>query len=79
MIEANLVLTAGIFLTALALGSLLALRVGQSVIPAYIVVGILLGPYAPSVGGVSLTAVESTETVRMLADLGSSCYCSSSG
>ncbi|QKY20027.1 cation:proton antiporter [Halolamina sp. CBA1230] len=70
MVEANLVLTAGIFLTALSLGGLLALRVGQSVIPAYIVVGILLGPYAPSVGGVSLTLVESTEIVRLLADLG---------
>ncbi|GAB7012290.1 cation:proton antiporter [Halolamina salina] len=70
MVEANLVLTAGIFLTALALGGLLALRLGQSVIPAYILVGVLLGPYAPSVGGVSLTVVESTEIVRLLADLG---------
>ncbi|WP_053948788.1 cation:proton antiporter [Halolamina sediminis] len=70
MVEANLVLTAGIFLTALALGGLLALRLGQSVIPAYILVGVLLGPYAPSVAGVSLTVVESTEIVRLLADLG---------
>ena len=70
MVETNLVLTAGIFLTALALGGLLALRVGQSVIPAYILVGILVGPYAPSVGGLSLTVVDSAETVRLLADLG---------
>ncbi|WP_435118442.1 cation:proton antiporter [Halolamina sp. C58] len=70
MVEANLVLTAGIFLTALALGGLLALRLGQSVIPAYILVGVLLGPYAPAVGGVSLTVVESTEVVGLLADLG---------
>ncbi len=70
MVEASLVLTAGIFLTALALGGLLALRLGQSVIPAYILVGVLLGPYAPSVAGVSLTVVESTEIVRLLADLG---------
>lgn len=32
--------------------------------------GILIGPFAPSVGGVSLTVVESTELVRLLADLG---------
>lgn len=70
MVETNLVLTAGIFLTALALGGLLAVRVGQSVIPAYILVGVLVGPYAPSVGGVSLTVVESAGVVQLLADLG---------
>jgi CPA2 family monovalent cation:H+ antiporter-2 len=70
MVETNLVLTAGVFLTALALGGLLAVRVGQSVIPAYILVGVLVGPYAPSVGGVSLTVVESPEIVQLLADLG---------
>ncbi|MFC6864407.1 cation:proton antiporter [Halomicroarcula sp. GCM10025817] len=66
----NLVLTAGLFLTCLAVGGLLALRVGQSVIPAYILVGVLLGPFAPSVGGVSLTLIESPEFIRLLADLG---------
>ena len=70
MVETNLVLTAGVFLTALALGGLLAVRVGQSVIPAYILVGVLVGPYAPSVGGVSLTVVESAVVVQLLSDLG---------
>ncbi|WP_439026836.1 cation:proton antiporter [Haloarchaeobius sp. DT45] len=66
----NLVLTAGLFLTLLTIGGLLALRVGQSVIPAYILVGVLIGPFAPSVGGVSFTLVESPAFIRLLADLG---------
>jgi len=70
VVTTNLVLTAGVFLTLLAIGGLLAARIGQSVIPAYILVGLLVGPSAPTVGGVSLTVVESTEFVRLLADLG---------
>ncbi|WP_380674676.1 cation:proton antiporter [Salinigranum sp. GCM10025319] len=70
MVTPNLVLTAGLFLTILAVGGLVALRVGQSVIPAYILVGSLLGPFAPTVGGVSFTLVESPAFVRLLADLG---------
>ena len=70
MVELNLLLTAGVFLTLLAAGGALALRVGQSVIPAYIVVGILVGPFGPSVAGVPLTLVDRPEIVRLLADLG---------
>jgi len=66
----SLILSAGIFLTVLTLGGLIAVRIGQSVIPAYILVGILIGPFAPSIGGVSLTVVDSTEFIRLLADLG---------
>jgi CPA2 family monovalent cation:H+ antiporter-2 len=66
----NLVLSAGLFLTLLMLGGVLALRVGQSVIPAYILVGVLIGPFAPSLGGISLTLVESPAFIRVLADLG---------
>jgi CPA2 family monovalent cation:H+ antiporter-2 len=66
----NLVFTAGLVLTLLAVSGLLARRVSQSVIPAYIVAGILIGPFGPSVGGVSLTLVESPVFVRLLADLG---------
>lgn len=66
----NLVLTAGLFLTLLMLGGVFALRIGQSVIPAYILVGVLIGPFAPSLGGISLTLVESPAFIRLLADLG---------
>lgn len=70
MVTTNLILSAGIFLTALTIGGLIAVRIGQSVIPAYILIGILIGPFAPSVGGFSLTVVESTAFIRLLADLG---------
>ncbi|ELZ19678.1 sodium/hydrogen exchanger [Halosimplex carlsbadense 2-9-1] len=70
MAPTSLILSAGIFLTILAIGGLIAVRIGQSVIPAYIIVGILIGPFAPSPGGVSFTVVESTEFIRLLADLG---------
>ncbi|MFC7020372.1 MULTISPECIES: cation:proton antiporter [Haloarcula] len=70
MASTSLILSAGVFLTVLTLGGLIAVRIGQSVIPAYILVGVLIGPFAPSIGGVSLTVVDSTEFIRLLADLG---------
>lgn len=70
MVELTLLFTAGALFLSLAVAGALARRLGQSVIPAYIAVGVLLGPYAPSVGGVSLTLVESPALVRLLADLG---------
>jgi CPA2 family monovalent cation:H+ antiporter-2 len=70
VVEFNLLFTAGVLLLLLAGAGALALRVKQSVIPAYIIVGILIGPYAPSVGGVSLTLVDSPALVRLLAELG---------
>lgn len=70
MVEFNLLFSAGTLLLLLAGAGALALRVKQSVIPAYIVVGILIGPYAPAVGGISLTLVDSPALVRLLAELG---------
>lgn len=70
MAELNLLLTAGVLLSLLAVAGALALRFEQSVIVAYIVVGMLVGPYAPSVGGISLTLIESPDIVRLLSDLG---------
>ncbi|MXR42347.1 cation:proton antiporter [Halobaculum sp. WSA2] len=70
MVEFTVLLTAGVVLSALAVAGALSLRIGQSVIPAYILVGILVGPAAPSIAGVSLTLLEGPETMRLLADLG---------
>ena len=68
---AALLLEVGIALTAIALAGTLANRVGLSVIPAYIVVGILIGPNEPtSVAGISLTLVEQREFIDVLAELG---------
>jgi CPA2 family monovalent cation:H+ antiporter-2 len=68
--ELSLLVTVGVLLSVLAVAGGLALRLGQSVIPVYIVVGMLVGPSAPSLGGVSLTLVENPDLVRLLAELG---------
>jgi CPA2 family monovalent cation:H+ antiporter-2 len=61
----------GIALTALAVGGALAARANQSVIPIYVLVGILVGPNPPiAVGSVSLTLVEDHEFIDVLAELG---------
>ncbi|WP_415381438.1 cation:proton antiporter [Halosimplex sp. TS25] len=61
----------GIGLAALALVGYLAVRVSLSVIPAYIVAGIVVGPNEPtSLFGVSLTLVPETEFIDVLAELG---------
>lgn len=70
MIGSNLLFTAGVLLVLLAVAGGIALRLDQSVIVAYIVVGLLVGPYAPSVAGISPTLIESPAFVRLLADLG---------
>ncbi|WP_232700828.1 cation:proton antiporter [Halobacterium wangiae] len=61
----------GIALTGIALAGAVADRIGFSVIPAYILVGILIGPNEPSsIAGVSLTLVEHREFIDVLAELG---------
>ncbi|WP_336002499.1 cation:proton antiporter [Halorientalis halophila] len=72
----------GIALTALAIAGSVVFRYGLSVIPAYILVGVLVGPNFPSsvgdlspvalgaLGDVSLTLVSDSELVAGLAELG---------
>ena len=68
---AELLLEVGIALTAIALAGSLANRWTLSVIPAYIVVGIIIGPNAPtSLFGISLTLVAEREFITVLAELG---------
>jgi len=66
----TLLLEAGIAFTVLAAAGALAWRIGQSVIPAYLLAGIAVGPYAPEVWGVSLTLVERSEFIDLFAELG---------
>lgn len=67
----ELLVEIGIALTGIALAGAFAYRIGLSVIPAYIVVGILIGPNEPSsIAGVSLTLVESREFIDVVAELG---------
>jgi CPA2 family monovalent cation:H+ antiporter-2 len=67
----SLLVEIGIALTGIALAGAIAHRVGLSVIPAYIVVGIVIGPNEPtSIAGISLTLVEHREFIDVLAELG---------
>ncbi|HKJ59142.1 MAG TPA: cation:proton antiporter, partial [Halobacteriales archaeon] len=66
----GLLLEAGVVFTVLAAAGALAWRFGQSVIPAYLLVGIAVGPYAPEAAGVSLTLVERSEFIDLFAELG---------
>ncbi|WP_435066068.1 cation:proton antiporter [Halobaculum sp. EA56] len=70
MVEFSLLLTAGIALSALAVAGSLAVRLGYSPIPAYILVGVVVGPAAPTVAGVSLGLLPGPGPMRILADLG---------
>lgn len=67
----TLLLEIGIALVTLAVVGALAARVKQSVIPAYIAAGILVGPYVPrEVGGISLRLVTESQVVSTIAELG---------
>jgi CPA2 family monovalent cation:H+ antiporter-2 len=67
MAATGVLLEAGILFAAVAVGGALAWRLGQSVIPAYILAGVLLGPNSPvSV----LRLVDSSEFVTLLQELG---------
>jgi CPA2 family monovalent cation:H+ antiporter-2 len=61
----------GIAIFSLALVGAAARRLGQSVIPAYIIAGILVGPYVPTnIGSLSLQLVTEGEFLSVIAELG---------
>lgn len=67
----SVIVQLGLGLTALAIAGAVAHRFNLSVIPAYIVVGILIGPNEPvSILGLPLTLVENNEVIDVLAELG---------
>lgn len=64
-------LEVAIALLTLAIVGTVADYLGQSVIPAYIVAGILVGPYVPvSIAGLSLRLVTNSEFLATIAELG---------
>ncbi|MEF8869850.1 MAG: cation:proton antiporter [Haloarculaceae archaeon] len=67
MAGTGVLLEAGVLFTAAAIAGALAWRLGQSVIPAYILAGVLLGPNAPVP---ALRVVETSEFVTLLQELG---------
>jgi CPA2 family monovalent cation:H+ antiporter-2 len=64
---AELLLEAGIVFTVIAIGGAVASRLDQSVIPAYILAGVLLGPNAPVE---AMQLVATSEFVELLKELG---------
>ncbi|UPM42659.1 cation:proton antiporter [Halocatena salina] len=61
----------GIALTGIAVAGTVANRISLSVIPAYIAMGILIGPNEPStIAGISLTLVDQREFIDVVAELG---------
>lgn len=61
----------GIALTAIAIAGAIALRIGLSVIPAYIIAGIIVGPNEPTrIGPIPLTLVTDSQFLSLLAELG---------
>jgi len=70
MAAPDLLLQAGVVFVVLAVGGALASRLGQSVIPAYLIAGVLVGPNVPTLFGFDFVLVESREFVDLLAELG---------
>ena len=67
----DILIEIGIAFTAIAIAGALASRAKISVIPAYIIVGIIVGPNEPlSVAGLPLTLVDTREFIDVLAELG---------
>jgi len=70
MAAPDLLLQAGVVFAVLAVGGSLASRLGQSVIPAYLIAGVVVGPNVPTLFGFDFVLVESREFVDLLAELG---------
>lgn len=67
----TLLLEIGIALTGIAIAGTIANHIHLSVIPAYIITGILIGPNEPSsIAGLSLTLVDHREFIDVVAELG---------
>lgn len=64
---AAVLLEAGVVFGAIALGGGVATRFDQSVIPAYILVGLFVGPFSPVE---ALSVVETQEFIDLLAEIG---------
>lgn len=61
----------GVAIAALAVAATIAYRIGLSVIPAYIIIGVLFSPNKPfEIGGFSTSLVEYMDFIDVLAELG---------
>lgn len=66
----HLVLEVGIALILIAIGSIIANKLKFSIIPFLIVIGMLVGPHAPTFGIIDLTFIQSDEIIQFLGRIG---------
>lgn len=65
-----LVLEVGTALVLVAIGSIIANKLNFSIIPFLIIIGMLVGPHAPTIGIIDLTFIESNEIIQFLGRIG---------
>lgn len=70
MTSADLIVNIGLLFLFIALAVILSSRLDYSSIPFLILAGMLVGPYAPEIGNISLHLVSPGESVELLARLG---------
>lgn len=66
----HLVFDVGTALVLVALGAIIANKLKFSIIPFLIVLGMVVGPHAPSIGIIDLTFIESNEIIQFLGRIG---------
>ncbi|KYD32136.1 cation:proton antiporter [Parageobacillus toebii] len=66
----DLVLEVGTALVLVAIGSIIANKLNFSIIPFLIIIGMLVGPHAPTIGIIDLTFIESNEIIQFLGRIG---------
>jgi monovalent cation:H+ antiporter-2, CPA2 family len=66
----HIVFEIGIAIALVALAGLISLKLRLSIVPFYIIVGMLVGPHAPQLGLVDLRFIQSDELIEFLGRLG---------
>lgn len=66
----HLVFEVGTALVLVAIGSIIANKLNFSIIPFLIVIGMLVGPHAPTIGIIDLTFIQSNEIIQFLGRIG---------
>lgn len=66
----DLIFEVGTALVLVAIGSIIANKMKFSIIPFLIILGMLVGPHAPTIGIIDLTFIESNEFIQFLGRIG---------
>lgn len=66
----HLVFEVGTALVIVAIGAVVANRLKFSIIPFLIILGMIVGPHAPTIGIIDLTFIESNKIIQFLGRIG---------